>query len=221
MVFATHIPVAVNYTYAVTINNHQYEAAVDGTPVAASKLAVLNKLKSLIDAGEAITATVDEANFKLTLTADVVNTPFTINSVSVTQSNTSTVTNGATATPPQNAGTSVKQVSTLSFGGAVKADYDYKVIVNGTTYTANGTTWNTVLNSLKTPIDAGVTSAVVSDLTNGGLTLTADTANTPFTLNSMAVSRNAASSLNFTGDKVLVLPDRQGPGSLSQTSPVR
>jgi hypothetical protein len=91
---AADVPVTIGYSYAVSVNGHVYTATVDGTTVTATALSVLNRLKSLIDAGEPITASVDAVGFKLTLTADVVNTPFTIDSVTVTQSSTSTVPGG-------------------------------------------------------------------------------------------------------------------------------
>ncbi|MFA7060380.1 MAG: hypothetical protein WC156_06130, partial [Pedobacter sp.] len=211
VVFDTSVPVTVGYSYTVTIDDIPYTTTVGQAGVTASALSVLTKLKSLIDAG-ATTATIDDVNFKLTLTADTPNTAFTINAVTVTQSITSTVTNGGAATTSQTAGSSVKQVSAVTFGGSPSSGYDYKVTINGATYTATGSDWTTVLNALKTQIDAGATTATITDTASGGLTLTADTANTPFTFSAMAINRSAASSLTFTGDKVLVLPDRSVAG---------
>ena len=214
VVFNATVPVLVGYSYSVTISSggtaHTYSALVDGTLVPATITGVLTKLKTLIDAG-ATTADIDITNFRLTLTADASDTPFSVTSVTLTQDITSQIANGITATAPQGGGTTAKQNSTVTFGGSANSNYQYKVTVNGVTVTATGSSWSNILGSLQTSLtNGGVVTVPSIDTSTGALTLTAVANNTPFTFTALAVNSNAGSGLTYAGDKVLVLLDRTG-----------
>ncbi len=142
-------PPAAGQTFTVVVNSNTYSSTVGSGAgqVAATWTAVLGDLKSKIDAGEAITCTVDDTNRILTLTADAINTAFTVSGVAVTFTTTTAVSGGSFVTQVQTAGVAGTQVTDLTFPALAVSGAQYFVTVNGVTYshTAISTSMSTVL----------------------------------------------------------------------------
>ncbi len=218
--------------YSVTINGTKtfsVEVGVDG--VTTTWASVLGALVDAIndDGALPLTAAIkngDANTYTLVLTAKVANTtpPFTVSSAEVVFEETVTVPGVPPVFDRGDAGTAVKQESTLTFTGTANALNRYTVILNGnatTTYAVKpGDTvnshvvtadWDDILNSLASLISAGPVATATH--VNGTLVLTlkGKSFNVSFTVTAQtentAITSGTASSL-YDGDYVLILPTR-------------
>lgn len=157
--------------YSVTVNGTTVTYTVTGTEASLGE--IRDNLLANINANSAIAADVTAAAggaSDITLTANTAGTPFTA-STNVTQGPAS-----------------VAQVDTVSLGGSVEAGDQYSVTVDGTTvtYTVTGAEGGigAIRDNLRALINADPTlSTIVTAADSGasGITLSADTAGTPFT----------------------------------------
>ncbi len=117
---ATQLKTAISAKYAATLRS---------STLGQDWTAVLNELDWQIEAGEAITGTPAAASYKLSLQANVANTPFTVDAVGVTSA--SAVTNNGT-TPTVMAASGVAQQNIIDFGSFTLQTGDaFTVVLDG------------------------------------------------------------------------------------------
>jgi hypothetical protein len=222
--FNESVAPVIGYTYAVTVNSHIYDILVDGTDVlaqwhTADNKGVLDKLAAEIDAGEAITGTVDAANRKLTLTADAFNTAFTVSDAGVTLSAASEIAGAAAKKSLQAAVAGGVQTSSLDFGSTVHSDtLKYTVNIGGVAFTTTSeTSLANALASLAGKINHASTGSTFATAVVAGntLNLTGETEGVSFVVSGNALDTTSGTPTNpnvITGSKVVIVPDRD-PGS--------
>lgn len=146
-----------------------YTATATDTTLAHVRNGLLNAIQLDTTISAAVTAAASGTD-KITLTAKTAGTSFTAS---------------ASAT---NGGANVAQVDTLTIGGSVEAGDTYSVTVNGftVTYTVTGleADLNAIRSAFRAQINADLNVGPLVTAADGGagvITLTADTAGTPFT----------------------------------------
>jgi hypothetical protein len=109
-------------------------ASARSATVGATWTSVLGELKTRIESGEPVTAAIDAASGKLTLTADAIDTAFTVDAGATAAA--ALERDGSIASTAS--GAAVKQVSEIVFGNVTLAqDTDVTVVVNGKSFTVS------------------------------------------------------------------------------------
>jgi hypothetical protein len=138
-----------------------YGASLRSVTISQSWTAVLNELDSRIEAGEPVTGTPTAGSYKLSLEANVANTPFTVDSVGVTSA-TAVTSSGSTATVKAAAG--VAQQNVIDYGDfALQTSDAFTIVLDGTAITVSAGTKEVAVQTTPTAAAAGV--AQVSHLT--------------------------------------------------------
>jgi hypothetical protein len=183
------------HSFFLTLGDQRYAATIGQSGVTGDWASILNSLAGQINtdynahvqtlinaatvaqpyAGTKITAAVDAANRRLTLTAQSQNMSFLVGEVGVELSGARSVTGGvinAGTTPTVAASTAAAQVTDLQFPSTINSATTYSVTVNATTYsvkpgdTVNSTlvqaTTASVLEALKFKINADGSGAVTA-----------------------------------------------------------